>query len=143
MESMTDKFAAYYNTEERIEELSQYVHENFKVIHTKMCSEMRRKLDLTADLQNTDGYVSLSVTLYARMFHELVYGLSGMCQCFKMEASQIISLPTLHVLLKLLQNENPLNGFPRSDIKHDPHWYEKYYEPVIDELRSVVEALPR
>lgn len=60
---MKDKFKDYYNSEERIKELSEYVHLNFKLIHTKMVSEMRRKLDITPDLSNTDGYASLLISL--------------------------------------------------------------------------------
>lgn len=138
-----DKFADYYNTEERIQELSQYVHENMKVISTKMISEMRRKLDITPEMQNTDGYVSLLVSLQGRMFNELVYGLSAICQNLNMKVHEIVPIQTLNILLKLLKDENPLNGLPRNDVKSDPEWVKKYYEPVIEELRSIVEALPK
>src|ERR1700683_1254396 len=108
-----DKFVKYYDNEEKIKELSQYVHENFKLIHTKMISEMRRKLDITPEMDNRDGYLSLMVTLYGRMFNEMVYGLSGICQSIQRDASAIIPNSTLKILLDLYEGKNPLEGLLR------------------------------
>jgi len=140
---MTDKFAEYYNTPEKIQELSEYVHLNFKLIQTKMLSEMRRKLNITPDLENTDGYVSLIYSLYGRMFNEMTYGLCEICQSSKMKASDIIPETTLKIFLDLWEGKNPLDGRLRTDVKDDLAGFKKYYLENIDELRSNKEALPK
>jgi hypothetical protein len=138
-----DKFTAYHNTEEKIKELSEYVHINFKLIQTKMISEMRRKLDINPDMQNSEGYVSLMVSLYGRMFNEMVYSLAGICQATNMKACDIIPIDTLKVLLDLLEGKNPLNGRLRTDVKEDLEGFKKYYLENIDELRKNIYALPK
>ena len=141
---MRDKFAEYYqNNEERINELSEYVHLNFKLIHTKMISEMRRKLDITPDMNNSVGYVSLMLSLYGRMVNELVYGLAGISQSTKTPVNQIIPETTLKILLDMWEGKNPLNGRIRTDIKEDLEGFKKYYLENIDELRECDEALPK
>lgn len=140
---MSDKFAEYYESENRQRELSQYVHENFKLIHTKMISEIRRMLDIEPDMNNRDGYVSLLVSLYGRMFNEMVYGMAGICQGCRMKASEIIPITTLNIFLDLMEGKNPLNGLPRDDVKNDVEGFKKYYLENIDQLRSVIEALPK
>lgn len=140
---MKDKFAEYYNTDVRIDELSEYVHQNMKIIMTKMTSEMRRKLDITPDLSNSDGYVSLMVSLLGRTLNEQIYSLCGYCQTFDLKASDIIPLMTLRMLVSLLKNKNPLQGLPRDDVKGDKIEFEKMYFECIEELRAVVEALPK
>lgn len=138
-----DKFAHYYKSKERQAELSQYVHENFKLIQTKMISEMRRKLDIDPDMSNKDGYVSLMVSLYGRMFNEMVYSMVGICQATRTKASDIVPIATLQVFLDLLDGENPLHGRIRSDVKEDLEGFKRYYAECIDSLRSVIEALPK
>lgn len=138
-----DKFVEYYNTDEKIEELSQYVHENFKLIHTKMISEMRRKLDITPDMQNPDGYVSLMVSLYGRMFNEMVYSLAGISQATGSKASEIIPQTTLKVFLDLYEGKNPLGGRIRTDVKENLEGFKKYYLENIDALREAKNALPK
>lgn len=140
---MSDKFADYYNNEEKIKELSEYVHLNFKLIQTKMISEMRRKLDISPDMQNSEGYVSLMVSLYGRMFNEMVYSLSGICQATKMNVSDVVPLTTLKVFLDLWEGKNPLEGRIRTDVKEDLEGFKKYYLGNIDDLRKEVEALPK
>jgi len=140
---MTDKFAEYYGKEYRMRELSEYVHLNFKLIHTKMISELRRKLDVTPDMNNSDGYVSLMVSLYGRMFNELVYGLSGISQSTGVSVSEIIPQSTIKVFLDLYEGKNPLNGRLRTDVKEDLEEFKKYYIENIDQLRNVKEALPK
>lgn len=141
---MTDKFAEYYQDKpEKIQELSEYVHLNFKLIQTKMISEMRRKLDISPDLHNIDGYTSLMVSLYGRMFNEMVYGLCGICQSTKVKAGDILSEATLKILLDLLEGKNPLNGRLRSDVKIDLDGFKKFYSDNIDDLRENFEALPK
>ncbi len=138
-----DKFAEYYNSPKRIQELSEYVHMNFKLIHTKMISEMRRKLDITPDLQNTDGYLSLLISLFGRMFNELVYSLAGVCQSSNLNAREIIPLQTLRMFLNILEGKNPLNGHERTDVKDDFEGFKNYYKENIDKLREHIEALPK
>lgn len=137
-----DKFAKYYSDEKKIRELSEYVHLNFKLIQTKMISEMRRKLDVTPDMQNSDGYVSLMVSLYGRMFNEMVYSLAGISQAINTKVSEIIPQETLKVFLDLWEGKNPLNGRIRTDVKEDLEGFKKYYLENIDALREVKEALP-
>ena len=137
-----DKFAEYYNTEEKIKDLSEYVHMNFKLIQTKMISEMRRKLDITPDMQNSDGYISLMVSLYGRMFNEMVYSLAGISQSTNTEVSKIIPETTLKVFLDIWEGKNPLNGRMRNDVKEDLEGFKKYYLENIEELRKVDSALP-
>lgn len=139
---MVDKFAEYHSNEEKIRELSEYVHQNFKLIHTKMASEMRRKLDITLDMNNVDGYVSLMVSLYGRMFNELVYGLAGISQATKTPVDKIIPDLTLKVFLDLYEGKNPLQGRLRTDVKEDLEGFKKYYLDNIDQLREAKEALP-
>lgn len=138
-----DKFAKYYNDEKRIKELSEYVHLNFKLIQTKMISEMRRKLHITPDMQNSDGYVSLMVSLYGRMFNEMVYSLSGISQSTNTKVSEIIPETTLKIFLDLWEGKNPLNGRIRTDVKEDIDGFKKYYLENIDALRDIKEALPK
>jgi hypothetical protein len=108
-----------------------------------MISEMRRKLDISADLQNSDGFVSLILSLHGRIFNEMVYSLSSICQSTKMKASDIIPKETVEIFLNLLEGKNPLNGGPRSDVKYDLEGVKKYYAENIDELRGNIEALPK
>ena len=138
-----DKFAEYYNSEEKIQELAEYVHLNFKLIQTKMISEMRRKLDITPSLQNIDGYMSMMLSLYGAMFKEIVYGLAGICQSTGCNASEIVSPPTLKIFLDLLQGKNPLNGRIRTDVKEDLEDFKNYYLQYIDQLRENTSALPK
>jgi hypothetical protein len=141
---MTDKFAEYYNADpKRIDELSEYVHLNFKLIHTKMISEMRRKLDIQPDMKNSEGYLSLMVSLYGRMFNEMVYSLCGLCQSCNMKASEIIPESTLKIFLDLWEGKNALQGRMRTDVKEDLEGFKKYYLNNIEELRAHEEALPK
>lgn len=140
---MTDKFAQYFNSQEKIKELSEYVHLNFKLIQTKMLSEMRRKLDITPDLKNSDGYISLMVSLYGRMVNEIVYGLAGISQSTGTKVSEIIPNQTLKIFLDLYEGKNPLNGRIRTDVKDDLEGFKKYYLENIDEIRENKEALPK
>jgi len=139
----TDKFAKYYSNEEKIKELSEYIHINFKLILSKMLSEMRRKHDITPDLINSDGYLSLMVSLHGRMFNEMVYSLAGISQSTKIKVSDIIPETTLKVFLDLYEGKNPLNGRMRTDVKEDLEGFKKYYLDNIDSLREVKEALPK
>ncbi len=51
---MINKFEEYYkDNDERSKQFSMYVHMNFRLILTKMLSEMRRKLDIVPDLEST------------------------------------------------------------------------------------------
>lgn len=140
---MTDKFKKYYNSDERVKELSEYVHLNMKLIHTKMLKEMRTKLDLTPDVNNSDGYVSMLISLHGRMLNELVYGMAGICQSFKLKASDIIPEDTLKILLDLWEGKNYLQGRIRSDVKDDLEGFKKYYLENIDDLKDASEALPK
>lgn len=140
---MTDKFCEYYNTPEKIQELSEYVHLNFKLIHTKMLSEMRRKLDISPNMDNSEGYVSLMISLYGRMFNEMIYSFCGICQSTSMKASEIIPETTLKIFLDIWEGNNPLKGRLRTDIKEDLEGFKKYYLENIDELRKNIDALPK
>lgn len=139
----TDKFAKHYNSPEKISELSEYVHLNFKLIHTKMISELRRKLDITPSMQNEDGYVSLMVSLYGRMFNEVVYGLAGLCQSLKLKGNEIIPQDTLKVFLDLWEGNNCLEGRIRTDVKEDLEGFKSYYLENIDDLRADKQCLPK
>ncbi len=138
-----DKFAEYYHNEENQRELSEYVHMNFKLIHTKMISELRRKLHITPDIKNSDGYLSLMVSLYGRMVNELVYGLAAISQSTNTPVSTIIPATTLKVFLDLYEGKNPLNGRMRSDVKEDLDAFKKYYLENIEDIRKVKEAIPK
>lgn len=139
-----DKFVAYYNTPERLEELSDYVHLNFHLIQTKMVSEMRRKLNITPDLENSDGYGSLSASLYFRMFNEIMYGMAGMCQAFDLKFNEVVAPSTMEILFMLMKGENPLGGKLRTDLNHiSQERRNTYYLTYIDELRKNLEALPK
>lgn len=140
---MKDKFAEYFNTNERIEELSDYVHENFKIIMTKMISEMRRKLDIEAEMTNKDGYLSLMASLQGRLFNEMVYSLAGIIQSCRLDPTSVIPISTLDILISTLSGKNPLKGEIRTDVKNDPEKFKKLYFECIDELRSVKEGLPK
>ena len=137
-----NKFEKYYSTDEKISELSEYVHINFHLISTKMISEMRRKLDISPSLSNAE-YISLLVSLYGRMFNELVYSLCGLCQSTSVKCKEILPLTTLQILLDLLEDKNVLNGRMRNDIKTTLENKNEYYLKHIDELRKVIEALPK
>lgn len=139
---MIDKFAAYYNTPERIAELSEYVHFNMHMIMTKMTSEMRRKLDITPDLCNSDGYLSLMTSLYGRLFNELIYGLCGYCQSSDLKLTEILPKTTLDIYENLLNDRNPLDGKPRI-LPYDKDKFEEFYLKNIYELRSNEKALPK
>lgn len=140
---MTDKFAEYYSSDEKIQELSEYVHQNFKLIMVKMTSEMRRKLDMSPDLKNSNGYFSLIASLQGRMFNEMVYSLCGLCQSVKLNFEDIIPALTIDILLRLMKNENPMNGMIRNDVKEDLEEFKKYYLKEIDDLRKNKNSLPK
>lgn len=140
---MKDKFAEYYSNSDRISELSEYVHQNFKLIQTKMISEMRRKLDITPDLTNPDGYASLMASLHGRMFNEMVYATAGVLQCLNLNLTQLLPPLTLSMILDMMMGINPLGGKLRNDIPNDLEGFKVYYQKNIDELRKVVEALPK
>jgi len=140
---MTDKFAEYYNSPERIKEMSEYVHLNFKLIHTKMISEMRRKFNIEPSLDNKEGYVSLMLSLYGRMFNEMIYGLAGISQSTNIPVDQIVPEKTLKILLDLWEGKNPLNGRMRTDVKEDLKGFQEYYLKHIDALREDKDALPK
>jgi hypothetical protein len=137
-----DKFASYYNTDEKIQEFSEYVHQNFKLIHVKMISELRKKLDITPDMQNSDGYLSLMNSIYGRMFNEFVYGLAGICQSTKTSVKDLIPDQTIRIFLNLYEGKNPLEGRMRTDVKADIEGFKKYYFENIDELKKNKDALP-
>lgn len=143
MKTDKDKFTEYYSKEENIKELSEYVHLNSKLILTKMTSEMRRKLCIEATSNNSEGYISLMVSLYARMFNEIVYGLAGICQSLDMKASDIIPENTMKIFLDMWEGKNVLNGRIRSDVKADLEGFKKYYLENIEELRKNQECLPK
>lgn len=138
-----DKFAQHCNSEEKIEEFSEYVHLNFKLIMTKMISEMRRKLDINPDMNNSEGYVSLMVSLYGRMFNEMVYSFAGISQATDSPVNAIVPETSLKIFLDLWEGKNPLEGRLRSDVKEDLAGFKRYYLKHIDELRENVEALPK
>lgn len=138
-----DKFAEYYAPPQKQQELSEYVHQNHKIIMTKMLSEMRRMLDIEPEMTNKDGYLSLMVSLEGRMFNEIVYSLCGLCQSINMKASDIIPISTLDILLSLLKGINPLKGKIRCDVKDDKEKFKEAYLECIDELRAIKEALPK
>ncbi len=140
---MKDKFVEYYSSEEKIQEMSQYVHENFKLINTKMLSEMGRKLDISPDFQNSEGYLSLMVSLHGRMFNEMVYCLAGMCQSTNMKITDILPPHTILMFLDMLKGINPLKGSMRTDVQYDRESFAKYYRDEIDSLRKHLEALPK
>lgn len=140
---MKDKFAEYYNTPEKISELSEYVHVNFKLIHTKMLSELRRKLDIEPDMSNKDGYISLMLSLYGRMFNEMTYGLCGLCQSTRATAKDILPELTIYILINLINGKNALYGMPRTDVKEDLEGFKKYYLENIEKLRSQKDCLPK
>src|SRR5208283_1099163 len=94
-------------------------HLNFKLIQTKMISEMRRKFDIKPSRDNSEGYISLMVSLYGRMFNEMIYSLAGICQSCDMKLTKIAPPLTLSLLLDLIEGKNPLNGKLRSDIPND------------------------
>lgn len=139
---MKDKFVKYYSTEEKIKEMSEYVHINFRLILTKMLSEMRRKLDIKPDQQNSEGYVSLMMSLQGRLFNEMVYSMCGSCQSHNMKITEVVPPITLLMLLELMKGINPLQGHLRRDVV-DLDVFNKYYLEHVDELREVLEALPK
>lgn len=140
---MGDKFTDYYSTPEKIEEMSEYVHLNFRLIMTKMQSEMRRKLDIEPNTQNQDGYYSLACSLQGRLFNEMVYSLCGMCQALDIKFRDVIPKDTILLLFDLMEGKNPLQGKIRTDVHDDKEKFEKYYMSNIAELRAEKEALPK
>jgi hypothetical protein len=105
--------------------------------------EIVRKLDIQINMNNSDGYLSLMVSLFGRMFNELVYSLAGVCQSLNIKASEIISELTMKILLDLFEGKNPLNGRLRTDVKEDLQGFKKYYLDHIDDLRNIDECLPK
>ncbi len=140
---MKDKFIDYYDTDEKIRELSEYGHINFHLILTKMISEMRIKLNINPDMENTEGYVSLMVSLYGIMFNEIVYGLCGVCQTTSTKLPDIVPMLTLKILINLMEGKNPLNGSIRTDVKFTKEQMDHHYRENIDKLRQCIEALPK
>lgn len=137
-----DKFTKYYSDPEKVKEISEYVHLNFRLIMTKMVSEMRRKLDITPDIENTDGYISLMYALQGRLLNEMVYSMAAICQESGMKLTEILPPMTLIWILEMMKGVNPLNGALRQDMV-DLYTFKKYYMENIEELRENVEALPK
>ena len=141
--AIMDKFAAYYNSPEMIQELSQYVHENFKLISTKMISELRQKLGIAPSMDNSEGYVSLMLSLQGRLFNEMVYSSAGICQSTGCKFVEMIPPLTIEILFQLIKGENPLNGKIRTDVKDDLKGFQDYYQSQIEDLRKAIAALPK
>ncbi len=139
---MTDKFAYWAHKDKNEEAFSQYVHENVKIIITKMMSEMRRKLHLTPGHTNEDGYLSMLVSIQGRVFNECVYSLMAICQSLNMKLSDIVPLQTIGLIVDMMEGKNPLEGRIRSDVKEDKAKFQESYQECIDKLRACVEALP-
>jgi len=139
---MQDKFTSYYSDKNKVNELSEYVHLNFRLIHTKMVSEMRRKLNIKPDLENSEGYVSLLATLQGRLFNEMVYSMCGLCQSVNMKFTDIIPEETLRILLALISNKNPLNGNHRPGMVSQEA-FNSYYLSEISSLREITECSPQ
>ncbi len=137
-----NNFQKYQDTLARQEEFSTYVHLNFRLIMTKMQSEMRRKLDIEPSKDNDNGYYDLMGSLSGRLFNEMVYSLCGMLQAWDMKFTDLIPNTTTLMLLDLMAGKNPLNGEIRKDIV-DLYVFNKYYLDHIAVLRKHVEALPK
>lgn len=137
-----DKFTKYYGDPKKVEEMSEYVHLNFRLIMTKMVSEMRRKLHIAPDRQNTEGYMSLLASLQGRLMNEMVYSMAGLCQSVNMKLTEILPPMTLIWILEMMKGLNPLNGALRQEMV-DLDTFNKYYMENIAELRENVEALPK
>ena len=137
-----DKFTKYYSDPKKVEEMSEYVHLNFRLIMTKMVSEMRRKLDIAPDQKNTDGYMSLMASLQGRLMNEMVYSMAGLCQHLNMKLTDILPPMTLIWILEMMKGVNPLNGALRQEVV-DLDTFNRYYMENIEELRKDVEALPK
>lgn len=139
---MSDKFAQYQNTEEKRDQFSEYVHLNFRLIWVKMLSEMRRKLDITPNSKNEEGYSSLMVSIQGRLFNEMVYVLAGICQSLRLDAREILPPATQRIILQLLNGENPLNGEIVTEVVSKEE-FNKYYLANIDRLREDKSCLPK
>ena len=139
---MTNKFLEYYSTQDKIDEMSEYVHLNFRLISTKMLSEMRRKLDINPSKTNEEGYQSLMYSLQGRMFNEMVYLMCGYCQAGGMKLEEIIPVTTLKLLLDLMQGKNPLEEEWNKRIV-PLQKFNEFYLKEIDAIREHVEALPK
>jgi hypothetical protein len=137
-----DKFTKYYSDPKKVEEMSDYVHLNFRLIMTKMVSEMRRKLDVKPDKENSEGYMSLLASLQARLMNEMVYSMAGLCQTLNMKLTDILPPMTLIWILEMMKGVNPLNDALRQDGV-DLDTFNKYYLENIEQLRKDVEALPK
>lgn len=137
-----NNFLKYQDTEEKRDEFSEYVHLNFRLIMTKMQSEMRRKLDIEPCNNNENGYYDLLASLTGRTFNEMVYCLCGMLQAWDMKFNEIIPNAITLILLDLMAGINPLNGGLRKDVV-DLDVFNKYYMDHIAELRKHFEALPK
>lgn len=137
-----NKFHKYYDTSEKIKEISLYVHNNFKLIMTKMLSEMRRKLDIESEISNEEGYLDLAVSLQGRLFNEMVYSLAGVCQYSDLNFKDIIPKQTILILLDLMNGKNYLEGNQREDVPKDLKGFFEYYQKEVEDLRKVLEALP-
>lgn len=142
MSEIKNKFTNYYDTEEKIKELSEYVHLNYKLILTKMTSELRRKLDIDPHLDST-AYYSLMGSLSGRLFNEMIYSLSGTCQSLNLSFIELIPIKTIQILFDLIEGKNPLEGRIRTDVKEDIDGFRKYYLEEIDKLRKHIESLPK
>lgn len=146
---MTNKFTEYYSTEEKIAEMSEYVHFNYKMIMTKMQSETRRKLDIAPSGNNDEGYYDLMLSLSARMFNEMVYSACGICKSCDMKITDLLPPHTLILLLKLLKNEDAslseefINWAAKCGTAEEKHKFEEFYVKEIEEIRSNLEALPK
>lgn len=138
-----DKFQKYYSQEEKIREMSEYVHLNFRLIMTKMTSEMRTKLDIKPDYENSEGYMSLMASLQGRLMNEMVYSMAGLCQSLNMSLLEILPPTTLIMILELMKGINPLHGVIRKDGIVNIETFNKYYLENIKELRENIEALPK
>jgi hypothetical protein len=137
---MKDKFKERYSQDHQVKELAQYVHENFKLIIAKMASEMAKKLDIKGDRQNSEGYVSMVITIQGALFNEMVVSLCSTCQALNLEAFEIVPAYTVQILADLLEGNNPLHGGERTDVVNDIEGFRKYYDTHIQRLRESAEA---
>ncbi|SRR6266851_1203413 len=141
---MINKFEEYYkDNDERSKQFSMYVHMNFRLILTKMLSEMRRKLDIVPDLESTEGYISLMVTLQVRLFNEMIYSLCETFQSTHIKAKLVIPEMTIKLFNDLLEDKIYLIQ-EDSEVRFiDQDTFNKYYLENIDQLRKNQYYLPK
>jgi hypothetical protein len=106
---MKDKFAEYYSTPEHNKELYTFIHERIFIAIQLISEEISKKLDIKDKTSNSDGFVSLQMSIVVGMFIQSVQALCGSCKALQINGKDVVPKDALEALINLSQGKNLLD----------------------------------